>query len=297
MYDDEFWRSVAVQISQVSGENFIVKHIQAVSGGCINTAYVIKDHQRRYFIKLNEAARHDMFMAEFQGLEEMAKTDTVRIPRPLCYGVSGHSAWLIMEYIETGKTGCDSMAMFGRQMAAMHRCEKPWFGWHCDNTIGSTVQLNSITNDWPKFFCEYRLKFQLDLAAENGFLGRIQNRGESLIELCPKLFDGQRIIPSLLHGDLWSGNFLFDREGRAVLFDPAVYYGDREADLAMTELFGGYSSQFYQAYFEAYPVDEGYALRKILYNLYHILNHLNLFGEGYLAQAEQMIDKLLAELS
>jgi len=296
MYDEDFWCSIAVQISQVSGENFTVKNVQSISGGCISLAYVIRDDHRCYFIKLNEAARHEMFVAEFQGLEEMAKTHTVRIPRPLCYGITNGSAWLVMEYIETGAVSGNSMANFGRQLAMMHQVEQPWFGWHMDNTIGSTRQINSVLKDWSKFWCQQRLKFQFDLAFENGFCGRLQKRSEMLMELCPQIFEGRNIQPSLLHGDLWSGNFLFDREGRAVIFDPAVYYGDRETDLAMTELFGGYTAQFYKAYFEVYPVDEAYALRKILYNLYHILNHLNLFGEGYLMQAQQMIDQLLAEL-
>jgi len=296
MYDEDFWCSIAVQISQVSGESFTVKDVQSISGGCISLAYVIRDDHHCYFIKLNEAARHEMFVAEFQGLEEMAKTHTVRIPRPLCYGITNGSAWLVMEYIETGAASGNSMANFGRQLATMHQVEQPWFGWHIDNTIGSTRQINSVLNDWPKFWCQQRLKFQFDLAFENGFCGRLQKRSEMLMELCPQIFEGRNIQPSLLHGDLWSGNFLFDREGRAVIFDPAVYYGDRETDLAMTELFGGYTAQFYKAYFEVYPVDEAYALRKILYNLYHILNHLNLFGEGYLMQAQQMIDQLLAEL-
>ena len=178
----------------------------------------------------------------------------------------------------------------------MHRVTRERFGWDTDNTIGSTLQINTCEHDWVDFWRTQRLQFQLQLAAENGHGGRLQSQGEKLLDAFPALFVGYSPPASLLHGDLWSGNYAFNRSGEPVIYDPAVYYGDREADLAMTELFGGFGADFYAAYRANYPLDAGYGVRKTLYNLYHILNHLNIFGEGYRSQAYRMMDALLAEL-
>jgi fructosamine-3-kinase len=170
------------------------------------------------------------------------------------------------------------------------------FGWDRDNTIGSTPQLNEPSVDWVTFWRERRLGYQLELAARNGYRGRLKQRGERLLDGLGALLD-HNPVPSLLHGDLWGGNLGYDEAGEPVIFDPACYFGDREADLAMTELFGGFGRRFWAAYQEAWPLSEGYPVRKHLYNLYHVINHLNLFGGGYLSQAESMIDRLLAEIA
>lgn len=170
------------------------------------------------------------------------------------------------------------------------------FGFAQDNFIGTTPQPNGWKNSWINFWREQRLRFQLRLAAQNGYGGQLQTLGEKLLDTLPAFFDGYTPQPSLLHGDLWSGNHAFLADGTPVIFDPAPYYGDRECDLAMTELFGGYPADFYAAYSEAYPLHGGYAMRRNLYNLYHILNHANLFGGGYVRQAEQMMQRLLAEV-
>jgi fructosamine-3-kinase len=180
-------------------------------------------------------------------------------------------------------------------LAALHRIEGNRFGWWRGNHIGATPQPNDPSPDWPDFWRQRRLGFQLDLAARQGHRGRLQGLGERLLERLPALLD-HRPRPSLLHGDLWGGNLAYDPDGRPVVFDPAVYHGDREADLAMTELFGGFPSRFYAAYQAAWPLDPAYRVRKVLYNLYHVLNHLNLFGGGYLTQAEGMMQRLLAAL-
>jgi fructosamine-3-kinase len=208
--------------------------------------------------------------------------------------VAGHESFIAMEYIELGG-GRGDAAEAGRQLAAMHRCTRERFGWDRDNTIGSTPQPNREHEDWVSFWRDQRLGFQLELAGRNGYRGRLQQRGGQLLDRFGALID-QDPAPSLLHGDLWGGNLGYARGGEPVIFDPACYYGDREADLAMTELFGGFGGQFRSAYEDAWPLPAGYQVRKQLYNLYHILNHLNLFGGGYLSQAEGMIDRLLAEL-
>jgi fructosamine-3-kinase len=187
------------------------------------------------------------------------------------------------------------MAALGQQLAHLHRASAARFGWHRDNTIGATPQPNPWTESWIEFWRTQRLAFQLQLAARNGHTGGLQRRGEQLLVRLDALLahDPAR---SLLHGDLWGGNAAATAAGEPVLFDPACYYGDRETDLAMTELFGGFAPAFYSEYRAAWPLDAGYGARRDLYNLYHVLNHLNLFGGGYRAQAEGMIERLLSEV-
>jgi fructosamine-3-kinase len=201
---------------------------------------------------------------------------------------------MVLEYLQLGGSG--SSAALGRGLAALHRITADRYGWHRDNTIGSTPQINDRESDWLVFWAEHRLRFQLDLAVERGAGGRLKDRGNRLIEALPALMGGRRPEASLLHGDLWSGNHAFTAAGEPAIFDPAVYYGDRETDLAMTELFGGFGRDFYAAYEKDWPLDSGYASRKKLYNLYHVLNHFNLFGGGYLSQAQATIDALLSEV-
>jgi fructosamine-3-kinase len=237
-----------------------------------------------------------MFAAEAEGLEEMAAANAVRVPRPLCWDVAEHQSFLVMEYIEFGGRAAEAAPRLGEQLAAMHQRTSNSFGWHRDNTIGSTPQINTSREDWSGFWREQRLAFQLNLLAHKGIGGSLQQKGERLMADLSAFFSGYAPQASLLHGDLWGGNQAVDAEGEPVIFDPAVYYGDRETDIAMTELFGGFPPAFYEAYNATWPLDAGYAVRKTLYNLYHILNHANLFGGGYARQAEGMMDRLLAEL-
>ncbi len=288
------WPAVAARIAEAIAAPFSLDRVSSIGGGCINDAHVLEGGGRCYFVKVNRAERADMFAAEAEGLAEILATGTVRVPEPVCHGVEEGTAWLALEYVELGGRG--NGADLGRRLAAMHRVTSPRFGWKRDNTIGSTPQPNALNPDWIAFWREQRLGFQLRLAARNGFRGRLQSQGERLLESLTPLFDGYAPTPSLLHGDLWGGNYGYDRSGAPVLFDPAVYYGDREADLAMTELFGGFPAAFYAAYESAWPLDPGYRVRKQLYNLYHVLNHANLFGGGYGSQAESLMDRLLAEL-
>lgn len=269
----------------------------SLGGGSINSAWRAESESgHSYFVKLNREGLLAMFEAEAEGLAELQKAEAIRVPEPIGYGAGEGYAWLATEYIEFGRGNSQSQALFGRQFAAMHRYTAERFGWHRDNTIGSTPQINDWSDSWVDFYRQHRLGFQLELAARNGFTGPIQNKGERLMTDLDRLFTAYAPEPSLMHGDLWGGNHAIDSDGNPVIFDPAVYYGDREADLAMTSLFGGCSSAFYEAYDEAWPLDEGYRVRKTLYNLYHILNHANLFGGGYAMQAESMMDSLLSEL-
>ena len=287
------WNHITDHIRQTTGSQFTPTDPVTMGGGCINQAYLLQDKSHGYFIKTNQASLISMFEAEAAGLREIARTDTIRVPEPICLGSSGDKSYLVLEHIEMSSQG--SMELAGRELAKMHKKIGGGFGWRMDNTIGSTHQPNNLSSDWIEFWRERRLGYQLRLASELGYGSRLRESGEKLKELLPQLIDHQP-QPSLLHGDLWSGNISFDRSGAPVIFDPALYYGDREADIAMTELFGGFGSAFYSAYNEAWPLDPGYPERKALYNLYHILNHLNIFGGGYASQAQGMIDRLLSQL-
>lgn len=291
------WHEISIQISAATNRHFKVKESRATGGGCINQTYGIADGAQRYFVKLNTRGSLGMFEAEAAGLMEIHQSQTIRVPSPVCYGQNDHAAWLVLEYLNINNGGAHGNAAdLGKQLAAMHRITSKQFGWVRNNTIGQTPQINTVSSDWINFWQAQRLGYQLDLAKTNGFNGKLQKLGEQLLIDLDKLFSDVPPLPSLLHGDLWSGNYGYDAAGNPVLFDPAVYYGDREADIAMTELFGGLPADFYSAYRCDYPLDSGYNIRKLVYNLYHILNHLNLFGNSYRHQAEQMINTLLAEI-
>jgi len=288
------WQNIEQGISESTHKKFTIERRISVGGGSINTTYRIEGAGQCYFVKTNTDERLDMFAAEANGLMALAGTKAVRVPKPVCRGMANTHAYLVMEFIAFGN-GSNPHAL-GKQLAAMHRHTQPKFGWYCDNTIGSTPQINTLSDNWASFFREHRFGFQLKLAALNGYGGSLQRKGDRLMSDLGLFFEDYSPQPSLLHGDLWGGNHAVDMEGHPVIYDPAVYYGDREADIAMTELFGGFGSAFYAAYHEAWPLDGGYAVRKTLYNLYHILNHANLFGGGYVGQAESMMDRLLSEL-
>jgi fructosamine-3-kinase len=288
------WNDISQHISSATGQNFTARSIQPLSGGDINSAFRLQDGQQCYFVKLNRPELAFMFVAEFLGLQELAASKTVRVPTPIVQGQTESHSFLVLEYLNLGRASPTSERLLGQQLARLHQQVQPYFGWHCDNTIGSTLQSNQRNNDWLSFWREQRLGFQLKLAAKNGYSGRLQALGERLAEKLPLLFTGYQPTPSLLHGDLWAGNAATDTQGNPVIFDPACYYGDRETDLAMTELFGGFGKDFYAAYQDTWALHEDYYSRKQLYKLYHILNHLNLFGGGYLQQAENTLRMLLA---
>lgn len=291
------WQVIEQAIAEATGEPFRIRSSEAVTGGCINQARRLQGDQRSFFVKFNSAERLAMFEAEAAGLTAIIASNSLRAPRPVAWGVAEGHSWLALEFIEFTSAGASTSALLGERLAAMHRHTADEFGWDRDNTIGSTPQPNPATIDWLSFFREQRLGFQLTLAARNSAPPSLLHLGQQLLAKLPALFGNHRPQASLLHGDLWGGNWAADTEGMPVIFDPAVYFGDREADLAMTELFGGFNSDFYAAYNAAWPLDPGYSARKRLYNLYHILNHFNLFGGSYAQQAEHVIKELLADLT
>ncbi|MGE5659629.1 MAG: fructosamine kinase family protein [Actinomycetota bacterium] len=287
------WDQIAARISEVTGEKFQVDRHNSVGGGCINQGYKISDHSRTYFVKINQAVDVAMFEAEALGLQQIQETQTIRVPQPICWGTAGDSAYIVLEWIELGARGKNqAWQTMGQKLAALHRYKgKSEFGWDINNTIGATPQINTWTADWIQFWVEHRIGYQLKLGRRRG--GNFP-QGERLLTVIPELLAGHQPQPSLVHGDLWGGNASVTPAGEPVIFDPASYWGDREVDLAMTELFGGFPEAFYRGYNQAWPLQAGYQRRKILYNLYHILNHFNLFGGSYESQANQMIKMMLS---
>ena len=292
----EAWRAIALHIEQSTGKTFSVKQCQSVSGGSINSAYMLLGSDgRKCYIKTNATGHKAMFEAEAKALEEIASCQCIKVPRPLCFGDDGVRSYIVLEFLELA--GQADSYILGQQLAAMHRIHSRQFGWVVDNTIGITHQSNDMTDDWLVFWCEHRLGFQLRLASENGYDSRLQLLGERLLLDLPKLFTGREVLPSMLHGDLWGGNVSALKDGTPVIFDPAMYFGDREADIAMTSLFGGFTAEFYSCYQDVFPLDDGFAVRKTFYNIYHILNHLNIFGAGYYDRAITMMEQVLAEIN
>lgn len=287
------WQHIDQAISEATGEAFTTVEARPVGGGCINDAVHLRGERHSYFVKQNQAQRLAMFEAEAAGLAAINASDSLRAPRAIAWGIDGGKSWLALEYISFGRPSADTPALLGERLAAMHRVSGRGFGWERDNTIGSTPQPNHWCADWVGFFAEHRLGFQLSLATQNGAPGELLKAGDELLHQLPRFFEDYQPAPSLLHGDLWGGNWGADEQGEPVIFDPAVYFGDRESDLAMTELFGGFDERFYQAYDTVWALDEGYPERRSLYQLYHVLNHFNLFGGGYASQASSLVNSLL----
>jgi fructosamine-3-kinase len=264
-----------------------VSRVEPVGGGCIHSAARIRFASGTIrFVKWNREAPRDMFSAEAAGLRALAAAGCVRVPGDAEAGERGGIRYLVMEAVDEGPRPPRFFESFGRRLAALHRRSRSdRHGFDGDNYLGATPQPNGWMHDGVEFVRVRRLGHQLALAHERGRSDSTLDRlGDRLLARLEEWLGGFQEPPSLLHGDLWAGNFLCDREGEAVLVDPAVYYGHREADLAMTRLFGGFDASFYRAYEEAWPLPAGHPDRLPLYQLYHLLNHLNLFGGGYRGQ-------------
>ncbi|MEO0510155.1 MAG: fructosamine kinase family protein [Verrucomicrobiota bacterium] len=283
--------ALSVAISKKKGQIFNISDYRSQGGGCINEAYLVGNGTTQFFVKLNAASLLPMFEAEEAALKELSDAHAIRVPNPISEGIASNRSYLILEALPFGTAHSGSWEKMGRQLAQLHRVTADRFGWHRNNVIGSTHQHNNWTNDWPTFFREQRLRPQFELARQNGFHFP---QAEELLGEIESLLTGHSPSPSLLHGDLWSGNAGFLTDGTPVVFDPAAYYGDRETDLAFSEFFGGFPAAFYTAYEREWPLTTGYEKRKDLYNLYHVLNHANLFGGGYASQTSSMISNLLA---
>ncbi|MDN5349992.1 MAG: hypothetical protein PWQ54_1388 [Bacteroidales bacterium] len=276
-----------------TGNEALIDQTQAVGGGSINAAYRIRYAGQDFFLKYNQAKRYPkMFELEAKGLRILSKTKKIRLPEVIGQGEAGQNAFLLLEHIETDYPDHNFWEIFGKELADLHRETNQTFGLDHNNYIGSLPQNNSPAPSWSEFFIAQRLKPQLKMAAEKGMVNTtILNYFEKLYAKLPGLFPEE--APALLHGDLWSGNFLCDSNKTPVLIDPAVYYGHREMDLAMSKLFGGFSPRFYEAYHAAFPLEKGWQERVDLCNLYPLLVHVNLFGGGYVGQLQSCLNRFV----
>lgn len=262
-----------------------------VSGGSINqAAQITLSDGRLCFLKWNTSADPDMFEKEEKGLQLLRSADTsLRIPKVVATGKTGSgTGFLLQEFIREGQSKTGSAERFGQSLAALHQHHKKQYGLDHDNYIGKLPQPNNWHNSWIDFFVKERMEPQLKMATDSDKLGSSTvAHFESMYKQLPEIFPDEP--PSLLHGDLWGGNYFWDDKGRATIYDPAVYYGHREIELAFTYLFGGFSGAFYDAYKEAYPMEPGFNQRKDIYNLYPLLVHTNLFGGSYARQVEGIV--------
>jgi fructosamine-3-kinase len=262
---------------------------RAVGGGCIHGAWRIDGGQGPVFLKTNAADAGWMLEAEADGLAALAAAGALRVPAVLGQGEAEGFAWLALEWLDLRTPSAGTEAALGAGLARQHAVPGPHFGWRRDNAIGASPQLNTPHDDWGRFFTRCRIGAQLELGRRNGLPAALLARGERLVERIPQLLAARAAAPALLHGDLWGGNRAADGAGRPVVFDPAVHYGDAECDLAMTRLFGGFDRAFYDAYDAILPPAPGWRQRLPLYQLYHVLNHANLFGGAYVRQADALI--------
>ncbi len=262
-----------MNFSSILGEKILESTI--LPGGCIGNCYRVKTDSGQYFIK--HYSKPGVSIREAQGLKELANSNTVSVPRVL----NSDDHFLVLNFISQNPRAVDFQTRLGRDLAQLHKTSSSRYGFHEDNYIGSTPQKNSFKENWIEFYIENRLDFQVKLSADRDVLGIYKK----LRKRIPEILNSSLETPCLIHGDLWSGNVISDENGLPVLIDPAAYYGHRELELAMTQLFGGFHDEFYDSYNRVFPLIAGWKERMDLYKLYHILNHLNLFGTGYKNQA------------
>jgi protein-ribulosamine 3-kinase len=265
--------------------------------GCINETYeVYGSGVDSVFLKLGAASQIDMYEKEVLGLGLLAQCKAVRVPNTYFRTTLAEYAVLAMEFISLKPVSAQSQCGFGLALAQLHSVEGNGFGLDHNNYIGRTHQINQWCKDWWEFYALHRLLPQRKLAQLKGMRNAVLQDLDRLIDRLPQAMKGYAPKPSLLHGDLWSGNIAVDDSGQPTLFDPAVYYGDAETDLAMSRMFGSMAPEVYRAYHELLPQQPGHELRRNLYDLYHWLNHFNLFGVGYLGQVEITLADVLQKL-
>ncbi|MBN2803126.1 MAG: fructosamine kinase family protein [Deltaproteobacteria bacterium] len=290
------YNALNIAIKDLFGTNAMIDNTKNISGGCISHTYVVYiTTGEKVFVKENSLKYLNMFHSEFAALELLKCAGGPVIPTPFSTFETADRAFILMEFIESGVKNRDFDERAGEALGNLHKNKKNrLYGLSFNNFIGTTPQDNFQNKSWPDFFAERRLLPQIKLAQKNSSLDiTLERKLFKLIENIDTFIHQPEEGPSLLHGDLWSGNIMCDKNNNPVIFDPAVYYGDRETDIAMTTLFGGFSNRFYEAYNENYPLEKDFKSRTDIYNLYHILNHLNIFGRGYLSQVNSILNSYL----
>ncbi len=283
-----FFESV---LFEAFGKDIEVSKYQFLGGGCINNAVKLETAIGKFFLKWNDSKQsEEMFEAEACGLNLLADKQLMAIPEVIKYGCNDGKAYLLLEFIQSAYRQRNYWRHLGEQLAELHRNTHGSFGLHFNNFIGALPQSNEYMSSWIDFFIEKRLKVQAGLAYYNGLVGKdLLKKFEKLYEKLPSLLPEEQ--PALLHGDLWSGNVMVNSQGLPCLIDPAVYYGNREIELAFTQLFGGFDNDFYQAYQAAFPLLPDFDERVEIYNLYPLLVHVNLFGGSYLSGVERVLKR------
>lgn len=284
-------------LSALLGCNVDVMHCASVGGGDIHMSYHIEllagGEIKHIFVKANNENYSQLLEAEAQALLEIEKQAQIRTPQCLGLHEVNGQTFLALEWLDLKSRG-DDYAL-GCQLAKMHQATHARFGWHSDNFIGYSKQQNNWADRWSEFWLNQRLGPQLEQAKEQNFSKTLTRLQQPLIDACEELLENHQPKASLLHGDFWGGNKAFLADGQPVIFDPASYYGDREVDLAMAGLFGGFTQDFYAGYESVWPLDAGFKKRKVLYNLYHQLNHLNMFGTSYLGECLRAVKTIVGD--
>lgn len=297
MNPDNALPTIERAIRAACGNAFRIATAEAVGGGCISRALAVGDGHTRYFVKIDAADTRERLEAEADGLAAIRARASLRTPAVITVDADETHAVLVLEHLDLRPLAAGTDAeRFGRALAELHRPAAERFGWPRDNFIGRTPQANAPQDSWPQFVINCRLLPQIALARSRGHGPQLPRELDQVLARVPALFLDYRPQPALIHGDLWHGNAAVLPDGAPVVYDPAVCFADREAELAMCELFGGFPSGFFAAYREAYPLAEGYEQRKQLYCLYHLLNHLNLFGRAYLGEVRRVTDRLMRAL-
>lgn len=261
-----------------------------IGGGDINEAYLLSHADGKLFLKYHPGDYLDMFEAEANGLRAMASLTQLEVPEVIGTGATSNYAYLLLTYIPVGHPNPSFWKNLGKGLALLHQKTAKHFGWERNNYIGRLPQHNKKENSWQDFYWQQRIYPQLMMAQTSGYfnasqIGHYEGLYQNIPSICPKE------EPAFLHGDLWSGNFMTNQNGNPVLIDPAIAYGHREMDLAMTRLFGGFSHEFYEAYHQEFPLEKGWEARMDFYQLYYLLVHLNLFGSGYLERCRSILEK------
>ncbi|WP_375753958.1 fructosamine kinase family protein [Vibrio sp. HN007] len=287
------WQAISQQLSDTLMFTFQIREKQKLEGGGVSECYMISDGEQRYFVKTQSKENFPIFEAEAEGIKELRLSDTVSLPELVLFGQCKEHAFIVLNYLATKPLEDRNRSYeFGVQLAKLHQWgEQKEYGFDQDNYIGLTLQPNTWTKKWSRFFSEQRIGWQLQLLNEKGIqFGDI----DTIVSGINEKLSNHHPKPSLIHGDLWHGNSSNTAFG-PLCYDPACYWGDHECDIAMTELFGGFQPEFYQGYESIFPLSYEYEKRKDIYNLYHILNHCNMFGGHYLEEAKQYIERIFGD--
>ena len=284
-----YLRHLQQQLSEELAQNIVITDSRQVFGGDVNTTYILTAGSNQYFLKCNHSARPDMFQKEYNGLQLLKSKSRLQIPVPLTYGQFNDTSYLVMECLNDTSFTPNTWQVLGEGIAGMHKQTQPQFGLNEDNYIGSLPQSNHLSETWAEFYAEQRILPLVKKVFDKALCTKVDiESAEAICRKLPSLFPGEP--PALLHGDLWNGNVMACSDDKAAIYDPAVYYGHREMDIAMTLLFGGFNSAFYQHYQDVYPLQRGWQQRVALCQLYPLLFHLNLFGSGYYGRVKNVLD-------